>query len=66
MAVNEKRLATLIRRRDRLAAELADTEKRVRAAINEFSRERGFLIPLRIEKVRPLLGMDSHGRTTMH
>lgn len=64
--MNEKRLAMLIKRRDRLAAELAEIEPRVRAAINEFGREKGYLIPLRIEQVRPMLGMDSHGHRTMH
>lgn len=66
--MNDKKLAMLIRRRDRLAAELAEIEPRVRAAINEFSREQGYLIPLRIEKVRPMIGLDSHGghHRTMH
>jgi len=51
----------MIRRRDRLAADLANMDKRVRLAIVEYSREQGFLVPLRIEKVRPMLGLDSHG-----
>ena len=61
MATNARRLALLIKRRDRLAAELAAIEPRVRAAISEFSKEQGYLLPLRIERVRPMLGMDSHG-----
>lgn len=66
MTVNERRLATMIRRRDRLAAELAEAEKRVRAGINDFSREKGFLVSLRIEQVRPMLGMGNSARRMMH
>jgi hypothetical protein len=56
----------MIRRRDRLAAELAEAEKRVRAGINDFSREKGFLVSLRIEQVRPMLGMGNSARRMMH
>jgi transposase len=59
--MTEKQLKTLIARRDRLAAELAAIEPQVRRAINEFGREKGYLIPLRIEQVRPLVGLTSHG-----
>lgn len=59
--MTDKQLARLISRRDRLASELASVEPRVRAAINEFSRGRGYMIPLRIEQVRPLVGLNSHG-----
>lgn len=63
--MNQKQLAALIRRRDRLAAELAAMEPRIRAAISEFSREQGYLVSLRIEQVRPLIGLDSHGHCTV-
>jgi transposase len=62
--MNEKRLAMLIQRRDRLTRELREVEPRLRAAINQFGKEQGYLIPLRIEQVRPMVGLDVHG--TVH
>lgn len=61
MAITSKRLAALVRRRDRLASELAALEPEIQVGIIDFSRQHGFCIPLRIEQVRPMLGMDSTG-----
>lgn len=57
--MTQKQLKTLIARRDRLAAELAAIEPQVRRAISDFSRDQGYLMALRIERVRPMLGLTN-------
>lgn len=59
--MTDKQLKRLIQRRDRLAAELAAIEPQVRAAINEFGRERGYLSALRIEAARSMVGLTRQG-----
>jgi transposase len=62
--MSNKSLATLIRRRDRLVAELAEIEPRIKEEIVGFSKVRGYLVSLRIEQVRSMLGMENSG--SMH
>jgi len=55
--MSNAQLKHLIARKDRLEAELRQIERHVQEGIREFSRNEGYLFPLRIEKVRPMVGL---------
>lgn len=58
--MTEKQMRQLIERHDRLKAELDRLRPQVTRAVVEFGRERGYLIPLRIEQVKPMVGLPSN------
>ena len=55
--MTEREVKKLIERHDRLKAEMDRVRPQVQQAIIQFGRQRGYLIPLRIEQVRPLIGL---------
>lgn len=48
----ETELKRLLPQRDRLAAQLAQVERRIGEAAVNFSKARGFMFPLRPEQIR--------------
>jgi len=55
--MTDSEMKKLIARHDRLKAEIDRVRPQVQQAIIQFGRQRGYLIPLRIEQVRPLIGL---------
>ena len=55
--MTDNEMKKLIARHDRLKAELDRLRPQVQQAVCKFSRQNGYLFPLRIEQVRPLIGL---------
>jgi hypothetical protein len=55
--MTDNEMKKLIARHDRLKAEMEQLRPQVQKAVIQFGRQRGYLLPLRIEQVRPLVGL---------